>query len=339
MEYRHKVMRGAVNAMINKAMRDIRSDPRRSIRNLADLGENFSTSAVQKHFFSIARDVLRDPDNPYNSLVADVVKNVQPETLRTLSLNFGYTALSYGAETIRRRQRELGIMLPWVLVFRAGGETEAPLSAARLAELVEEAVSLGIYTFVFETGCRPQRLADVGALCARFTEATFFAAVSVPVLHGVERGVKIPPNLVLLGDLTREEPQAEETFRALREMGAFYGFYCIYNEDNVQRLASEEFLREMHGYGCAVGAYVDRLRGASPLAAQVYRFVCEKRGKKGAPLFSFDFYHDTDYVGNAMACGGALVAEADGSVRGRNGTLARSPLAALLQAWPAAPAI
>lgn len=53
MEYQHRVMRGTVGVIINKAIRDIRTDPKRSIRNLADLGDNFSTSAAQKRFFPL----------------------------------------------------------------------------------------------------------------------------------------------------------------------------------------------------------------------------------------------------------------------------------------------
>lgn len=329
MEYRHKVMRGTVSIIINKAMRDIRSDPRRSIRNLVDLGENFSSSAVQKHFFSLARQVLKNPDNPYNDLVVDLVENVRPEVLRTMSLNFGYTALNYGAETIRRHQRELGFIIPWILVFRLGGETEQRLSAERISELAAEAVSLGIYTFAFEI-CDRRDLETVNSLCSRFGEAAFFVAAPAETLSGVRASASAVPNLVLLGDMTREEPKAQEVFRYLKEKGCFYGFYARYNEENAQRLMSETFLQNMCEYGCRIGAYVGGAGGTSSLEAQMYRFVCEKRGKKGEPIFSLDFYRDTGYIGNEMACGGALVAEADGTVPGFGKSLAENSLAAFL---------
>ena len=315
MEYRHKVMRGTVGVIINKAIRDIRSDPKRSIRNLADLGDNFSTSETQKRFFSIARGVLKNPDNPYNKLIVDMIENVTPESVRTMSLNFGYTALIYGANTIRQREAALGRYIPWLLVFDFSTAQGAALGIERASALIAQAVSLGIYTFVFQINFYGEALESLLKLCASYPECAFFAAVSAGVLLGpMQKQVMKTPNLVILVDAA--DSAAEETrdraFHVLRCARCFYGFYAYYTEESVQWLMSDEFTQKMIQNGCLIGGYVNADPSAENLENQVYRFVCAKRGRKGAPLFALDFYRDISYIGNAISSGEFLRVGNDG---------------------------
>ena len=116
MEYRHRMMRSTVGGVINRAIRDIQYDPKRSIRNLADMGENFSKSPAQKKFFEMTGDILKRPNNHYNDLLINMIQNVNENTMRTVSLNFGYTSLNYGARILRENSKN-GEKVPWLLHF------------------------------------------------------------------------------------------------------------------------------------------------------------------------------------------------------------------------------
>lgn len=326
MEYRHKLMRGTVGVIINKAIRDIRSDPKRSIRNLADLGDNFSTTLTQKRFFALAREVLKNPDNPYNELLANVVENVTAETIRTMSLNFGYTSLNYGADILREREAAFGKYIPWLLIFDfSAGAGTAP-GFERTASLIADAVSLGIYSFVFQLGAAPENLAQVLEYCAEFTECSFFAAVPAGLLTGpiAERAARTP-NLVLSVDVTEPTAQKEAagTFRALHAAECFYGFHVYFGEENAERLMADEFMRQRIQDGCLIGTFVNADRNKETLEDRVYRFVCSRRGKKGSPLFAMDFYRDISYVGNAISCGDFLRIGGNDSASASDGTTLR----------------
>ncbi len=234
MEYRHKLIRGTVSVIINKAIRDIHTDPKRSIRNLADLGDNFSTSAAQKRFFALARDTLKNPDNPYNKLLANVVENVAPEIIRTMGMNFGYTSLNYGADILRTKEAAMGEYIPWLFIFDfSSGKIDTP-NFERAVSLITDAVSLGIYSFLFKVGSA-ENLACVLECCARFAECSFFAAVpaeimTVPVAEQAAR----TQNLILSVDVTdsRQQKETAGAFRALHEAKCFYGFHAYYSEEN-----------------------------------------------------------------------------------------------------------
>ena len=323
MEYRHKLMRGTVGAIVNKAIRDIRNDPKRSIRNLADLGELFSTSSTQRKFFSLARGILRNPCNPYNELLVRMTQNVNSDSLRTLCLNFGYTALNYGAETLRKHEAERNCHIPWILIFDFRGVQDGCLSEAQISASVSDAVSLGIYSFILMVD-EPGDVDAVLDLCASQAECIFFIAVPPKIItpSNISKIVQAP-NLIVSVDVTRccGEEAAGHIFDELKAAGRFFGYHAFYNEENMQRLTSEDFTRQMIQSGCLIGTYVNADRNSEELGNRVYSFACAERGRNGEPLFALDFYRDISYVGNSISCGNYLLIRGDGSVPGHPGSL------------------
>lgn len=323
MEFRHRMMRGTVGAAVCKAIRDIQNDPRRSIRNLTDLGGNFSTSAARGKFFAMAQEILRDPDNPYNKLLVNLVKNGNEAAIKAVSMNFGYTTLGYGADVIRRREAETGATIPWLLIFdlTSGEQT---LSFERISALLDDAASLGIYTCIFQIGDREELLAPLLKVCRQYGENTFFAAVSPQLLlTPAARGIAEAHNLVTC---VRAEEDAGRAMRELKAEKCIYGFYVRYTAENAPYVTSEEFLQKMISCGCLFGGYVSADRSQKELEEQIYRFACEKRGKKGEPLFTLDLYGDIRYIGGQLSCGGSLLIGADGRVSGTGADLKQTLL-------------
>ena len=116
-DLQHRLVRQAINIAVSKAMDDMRSDAKRSIRNLVDLGLLFSKSENQKQFFGIAQEVISNPKNAYHSLTARAIADVNNDTIKKVGLNLGYSSLIYGANKLRKRQEFFDDLLPWLLIF------------------------------------------------------------------------------------------------------------------------------------------------------------------------------------------------------------------------------
>lgn len=333
MEYAHKLMRGTVSAIINKALRDIGSDPKRSIRNLADLGELFSTSQTQKHFFELVHSILRNPGNPYNELLIKMIRNVNLNSVRALSLNFGYSAMSYGSERLRRYGAEYKKQIPWVLILDFRNLEGERMDSGRIASILSEAVKLGIYTHIFLAD-NSQDVQTLLKVCKEYPECVFFAAAAPELLteKHMEQMAK-NPNLIVSVDATEpvDEAAAAQLFRRLNAAGCFFGYHVYYNQQNIQQLISDDFTRKMIRNGCLVGTYVNTDCGLEELENQAYQFACSKRGKNGKPLFTIDFYRDINYVGNSISCGNHLVIRGDGKVPGCPANLKQVSLSELIK--------
>jgi len=60
-ELQHRLIMQTINIAVSKAMEDMKTNTKRSIRNLIDLGLLFSRSENQKWFFSTAKKVISNP--------------------------------------------------------------------------------------------------------------------------------------------------------------------------------------------------------------------------------------------------------------------------------------
>jgi len=333
MEYRHKMMRSTVGAVVNRAIRDIQLDPKRSIRNLADMGENFSKSPAQKKFFEMTGDILKKPDNHYNELLVNMIQNVNADTIRTTSLNFGYTSLNYGAGILRENSKD-GKKIPWVLHFdcRAGGNA---FGLSRMDAIISDAVSLGIYTYIFQIDEAAERLPELMQICKNHGECSFFAAVSSNVFQRTQQLTEIP-NLIYSVNVTggEDEDDTDRALKVLHENKCFYGFHAYYTKENAEWLMSSRFTQRMTSGGCLFGAYVNTDINEKELEDQMYRYVCTKRGKKGEAPFVFDFARDIRYIGDVISCGAFLSVSINGEVKlngGRSADLNNTTLSELLK--------
>lgn len=96
MEFQHRMLRAVVAGIVDKALRDLPRDPKRSLRNLVDLGDSCAKGPQQKLFFARAHAALQSPASPYYQLAADAVSWVDPRALRAMGVNLGASGLTWG---------------------------------------------------------------------------------------------------------------------------------------------------------------------------------------------------------------------------------------------------
>ena len=93
--------RSMAEAIVRRSLYGIQTDPKRTIRNLVDLGRETASGPLQQKFLGIAQQMLRQKDSPYYALVQDTVRRVDAERLMAFGMNLGWNSLTQGARTIR----------------------------------------------------------------------------------------------------------------------------------------------------------------------------------------------------------------------------------------------
>ena len=129
-----------VRTIVKKAIRDFKTDPERTIRNLVDMALQFSDSAFQQQFYSAAQRLLSDEKNGYYDLVKDTITRVNEQTLLTFSMNLGYNGLYLGAKRIRETA---DYHIPWSISLTVGEDALCD----RHHILVDQGEELGIHTW------------------------------------------------------------------------------------------------------------------------------------------------------------------------------------------------
>ena len=308
MELQHRLVRQAINIAVSKAMEDMKGNTRRGVRNLIDLGLLFSQSENQKWFFNTAKKIISNPKNPYNSLAARIVTDIDNDTVKKVGLNLGYNSLIYGANKLRKRQAVIECAVPWILAFDIYGSCSGTFHC--LENLISEGQELGIYSYVF---CLHEAN-DFVMLCEiakRFHECLFvFQVPSTLITKKAIETLSKKHNAVVSIQMTDMSFRCENTvnaYRILKQNRCLYGFHVTYNEDNMTQIATPEYIHSAIELGNLFGVYVADNGVSDTCKNAVYIFACKERGEKGQPLIALEWFHDVRYVSEKILSGGGYM--------------------------------
>lgn len=73
-----------IEAAVDRGIREMQEDPKRSVRKLADLGRQFSRGRFQKNFFDLSQTLLQDDNSPYYTILSRLTRETNHETLKKI---------------------------------------------------------------------------------------------------------------------------------------------------------------------------------------------------------------------------------------------------------------
>ena len=304
MELQHRLIRQTIHIAVSKAMEDMQSNTKRSIRNLIDLGLLFAKSENQKWFYSAAKKVIANPQNPYNSFAARMLANVDNDTVKTVGLNLGYNSLTYGAEKLKKRQDDLGFPVPWFLIFEFC--ESGPDFFQQMERLIMEGRELGIYSYI---AC-PREKDDMKAICEiaeRFEDCLFIIKATSDLITEQTAEMLGKMRNAMISIQMSDKPLCCENnvnaFHLLKENRCLYGFHVSYNESTAERVTAPGYIDAAIGLGNLFGVYIAE-NGVSPICRNsVYAFACHTRGANGRPLVTMEWDRDIQNISEKILSG------------------------------------
>ena len=95
------ISRVLIETVVRKMLREAKDSPERSIRNLVDMALYFSDGRIQRNFFTVAQEMLRNERSAYYPLLRDVLANVDEDRLLDFGMVMGYQGFVRGSKAIR----------------------------------------------------------------------------------------------------------------------------------------------------------------------------------------------------------------------------------------------
>ena len=329
--------RAMMEALIDRALGAFQQDPRRSVRNLVDLGKEASTGRFQAGFLTMAQRMLEREDSPYYDMAQNAVDHISRRRLKTFGVNFGWTCLTAGAHRIRALEQERHHNIPWSLTLHLG-TGEGGLSAALWAELVRQGMDLGIYAY-FLFPAAPPAVETAMALARGAGEAVFFLFLPA----GWDAADFSPPDNVMAG-VCWDGGDWAATAARLRQRQCLYGIYRTYaGQAEAEEIVSGRWVEEILPYA-GVGTALLAAPGC-PAAVQdrVYRYVLDARLGQRYPTLLADYYQDNLFADRCISDGpcfvgvrpdGSLTAFSQGQEEPVGGSVREAPLDSLLTRFP-----
>lgn len=218
------IKRITTETIIRKYIKDIKDSPKRSIRNLVDLGVTASKGRFKDKFLTSAQKMLENENGKYYDLVIDSLNNIDNETMITFGMNVAYNGCTKGSATIRELEEKYNINIPWS-VFLKINHNSFEENEDKYLKAIKEGEVLGIYTwFIFADTLTPDELslAKSNKNCA----FVYFLS-SEDINDDLLTEVSNLRNVMLSLEYT---PDKQEAFRIMREKKLLYSMHYIYDK-------------------------------------------------------------------------------------------------------------
>ena len=321
---------------MDRALSYLSKDPEHNIPRLMELVDRFCPDDLfVEQRYTICRSVAAK-DNWYELIMR--LYELDPHVRDTFFRSFLVNANLLGWPRQERMRAQYGCNIPWAVLLdptsacnlRCTGCWAAEyghrlnLSTETIDSIVAQGEELGCYFYIYTGGEPLVRKADLLDLCERHPEACFMCFTNGTLIDEAfcrrlrEVGNFIPVLSVEGDEAATDARRGMGTYqRVVHAMGLLrrtrlpFGISACVTSANEAAICCEAHFRQMIDWGALfcwfftfmpVGASTTaELVPSAEQRAHMFRFIREQRSR--LPLFTMDFWGDSEYVGGCIAGG------------------------------------
>lgn len=322
---------------LDQAFRYLYKDPEKNLLKLMDWADTFSHGEFENHR-RILRDVFQNPEHPYHAYVMSLLKDVDPEVVKTLATNFFINTAMIGWPKQEKLRKELGCNIPWTILldptsacnlrctgcWAAEYGNKLNLSYEEIDRIICQGKELGVYFYIYTGGEPLVRKKDLIRLCEKHSDCVFLCFTNATLIDEafadeMLRVKNFVPAISLEGDeQATDSRRGQGTYQKvihamelLRKKKLLYGISACYTSVNWDSISSDTFYQSLIDLGAYFIWYFHYMpvgNDASPTLmpnpeqrTAIYERIRRLRREK--PLFAMDFQNDAEYVGGCIAGG------------------------------------
>ena len=322
---------------LTKAFDHLYKDPENNLPQLMDWADKFAKGRFPGQRAAI-RAAIEDPDNAYYPYVRHILRDVDPEVVKTFAVNFFINANLIGGPIQDEMREKYNCNIPWAILldptsacnlhcvgcWAAEYGNKLNLSFDEIDDIIRQGKEMGVYMYIYTGGEPLVRKKDLIRICEKHDDCIFLTFTNGTLIDEefadeMLRVKNFVPAISLEGfgeatDSRRGQGVYEKVLRAMKilhERKLVYGISCCYTSMNYESITSEEYWDMMIENGAYFVWYFHYMpvgNDASPellpspeQRETVYRRIRDYRSRK--PLFAMDFQNDAEFVGGCIAGG------------------------------------
>lgn len=324
--------------VVRQAIRSAIKDPDNALPRMLAAVQKFDRKNINHKTYDNLEKVLKDPNNNWNIMIHNLIKNVDPEVLEKIAMSLGFHSAIASANERIDNIKKYGCNIPWAILMDPTAACNLHCTGCWAAEygkntymtyetldrIINEGTELGTYTYIFSGGEPTMRKKDLIRLAETHPECAFLSFTNGTLVdEEFAEELKRVGNFGLAFSIEGDEADTDfrrgnGTYQAvikamdiLREKGVVFGFSACYTSKNVGTIGSDEFVDLMIEKGCTFGWFftyipcgkdaVPELMASPEQRKYMYHKMREWRETK--PAFLLDFWNDGEYVYGCIAGG------------------------------------
>lgn len=327
-------------AGISTAYDYLEKDPEKNLPRLMDwvdrfAGEGPRSFPTQRAAF---RAVIENPQSNWYQLLVRVLKETDPQVVKTVFTNFILNANFIGWKTQEAYRQQYGCNIPWAILLDPTSACNLHCTGCWAAEygdrlnltldeidsIIRQGKEMGVYMYIYTGGEPLVRKKDLLALCEKHDDCVFLSFTNATLIdeafaREMLRVKNFVPAISVEGDEgshdgRRGNGSYDKVVRAmniLKKNRLPFGISCCYTSQNCESISSEAFYDQMIEWGASFVWYfhympvgndaVPELLPSPEQREQIYDRT--RRFRKTKSIFAMVFQNDAEYVGGCIAGG------------------------------------
>ena len=315
------ITRAIIDATIDRGLREIYEDPRRSIRKFADLGRMFNKARFTKNLYDIFQDLLRNDDSPYYVAIEHLLQYTSRKNLKDFGINIGYNSFTKGGKLIRSLAEKKKMEAPWDLIIRLNPQSKEGTTPGDLISFIAEGRKYGVYSYAIRLENDLSYFEDLLKVFLTYDDCAFFFMLPdkeidrelLPLASSCSNVIYILP---AFGD------SCGTNSHMLKKYQIWTALYAYYDESDCESMTSVDSVWDYIPQECSFLFFVAKDGVSNECIEKTALRVKEMRVSPIVPLFLFDLYGDSIQI-QRLISGKEYFYEilSDGTVRTSRGDL------------------
>jgi len=161
--------------IVRQTLRAAIKDPDKTLPRILNMVEKFDTKKMNAHTFGNLRKAFEDPNNNWNILIHNLIKNTDPDYLEKLVMSLGFHSAIASANERLDNIKKYGCNIPWAVLMDPTAACNLHCTGCWAAEygkntfltyetldrIINEGTELGTYTYIFSGGEPTMRKKDL----------------------------------------------------------------------------------------------------------------------------------------------------------------------------------
>jgi len=292
---KHSMSRTIIETAVRKALRSIKSDPDRSLRNIVDMALEFSKGRFQQDFLTIVQTMLRNTNSAYYTLAREVITRTDEERLVTFGMNIGYNSCTFGADLIRKNEAELGHKIPWSIALQLSDE-QLISYWNRYDAVIDEGEKLGIYTWLLSV---QEELAPALGLVNAHPDCAFLLFCEADALDENSLDLLMEQNNLMT--VLRYEENCDTVCRQLSERGLLYAVYHVYTMKDLASIINGDLFCSTQELGGVFTFLLAERDCPTEIQNLVYQETLRTRKEQKYKTLAAELYRDSCYIDHVIS--------------------------------------
>ena len=296
----NNITRALIDASVDRGLREIEEDPKRSIRKHTDMGRMFIKGRFMDEVLSIVQDLLRNDDSPYYEAIEQMLRNTDRKNLKDFGISFGYSGLTYGGKVIREHELSLPYHIPWALTLRINPTLKDGLSVSELESCVRQGTAMGIYCYFIRLSGAITCIGRLMDLVKQHPECAFVSLLPDEPLNPVQvAGIKECTNSMVM--FQNRGAATADNVSAMKKNKILYGIYAVYGNDDAAAWYNDQKAEGLAELNAGINLLVSDDSCSKRNGAKVAKYCRSLRTHPEYPMILFDLAGDAVQINHIIS--------------------------------------